>query len=198
VNLAGTSGILVDLAFVACGIALLVLLVQQFRRVTGRQEAARRAEAGPGVALVVVDLPLESAAAQPFSPVIANAAGLAAEFRERGLTVVLSSTVAGGPAAVRIAQSGDLVVATPLASAFAVADLDPVLRGRGISRLVLAGTAAGSRIETTARHAYDLGYRVVIARDAVDESFAERAVRGYAELSTTRDVVASLLDLSAG
>jgi hypothetical protein len=33
----GTLGLLVDLAFIGCGIALLVFLVQQFRR-TGRRD----------------------------------------------------------------------------------------------------------------------------------------------------------------
>lgn len=36
-NLDGPVGLLVDLAFLGCGIALLVLLIQQFRR-TGRDD----------------------------------------------------------------------------------------------------------------------------------------------------------------
>jgi hypothetical protein len=35
-SLGGPAGLLIDLGFVACGIALLVFLVQQFRR-TGRR-----------------------------------------------------------------------------------------------------------------------------------------------------------------
>ena len=187
----GPFGLLVDLAFLACGIALLVLLYLWFAAV--RQRDARQAVPEPGPpALVAVDLPLEAADALPFSPVVANATRLAAEFRERGLAVALSRVEPETPPRVRVAQSGDLLVSTPVQSAFAVTDLNERLRSRGVGRVVLAGLAGGSGIEATARHAYDLGYRVVIAADAVDETFTERSVLGYADVSPTQDVLALL------
>lgn len=193
-SLDGPQGLLLDLAFVACGIALLVFLVQRFRWATARREAARQqAGAAPGVAaLIVLDVPVEAADALPFSPVVANATRLAAEFRERGLAVVLSSIEPGGPPLVRTAQSGDLVVSTPVQSTFAAGDLDARLRGRGVDRVVLAGRATGAGIEATARHAYDLGYGVVVAGDAVDETFTERSVLGYAVTSPTQEILTSL------
>jgi hypothetical protein len=192
----GTWGPLIDLAFVACGVALLVFLVQRFRWTTERRRVAQQqAAAAPGVAaLLVLDLPVEAADALPFSPAIANATRLAAEFRERDRAVVLSRIDAGAPAQIRVAESGDLVVSTPVQSVFAAGDLDGRLRGRGVDRLVLAGRATGAGIEATTRHAYDLGYGVTIAADAVDESFTERSVLGYADTRPTQEILRSLTD----
>lgn len=51
-------------------------------------------------------------------------------------------------------------------SAFYDSRLEAVLRGLGARRLVVAGVATHSVVETTVRHAVDAGYEVVVDADA--------------------------------
>ncbi len=61
---------------------------------------------------------------------------------------------------------GEPVVTHARVNAFHDSDLEPLLRGLGAERLVVAGVATHSSVEHTARHATDLGYHVVVAADA--------------------------------
>jgi len=63
--------------------------------------------------------------------------------------------------------SGDIVLKGKcVLSSFAHTDLDKMLRDRGIKTVVCAGFSTNLCLESTARGAYDLGYRVLIAKDA--------------------------------
>ena len=79
-------------------------------------------------------------------------------------------------------QSGDLVVAKEQWGAFYGTDLDEQLRRRGIKTLVLGGIATNRGVETTARDAFDRGYALVFAEDAMsslpneDHGFAVKHV----------------------
>ena len=77
-----------------------------------------------------------------------------------GLPATWSDLVAG------LAQPGDLLITKRQWGAFTGTELDIVLRRRGVRTIVLGGIATNFGVESTARHAWELGYDVVIAEDA--------------------------------
>jgi nicotinamidase-related amidase len=64
-------------------------------------------------------------------------------------------------------QAGDHVVTKRQWGAFYGTDLDLQLRRRGITTMVLCGIATCYGVESTARDAYERGYRQFFAEDAV-------------------------------
>src|SRR5450755_2784464 len=130
------------------------------------QHLVTTTEIDPVAALIAVDLQLATVSmpsAQDMTTVVANAARLAAGFRERGLPVVLIKTDLNHPPAGRTAYSDrarptipdaglalvaelgsggdDIVLDKRGWSAFADTDLDGVLRNREITQVVLVGLA---------------------------------------------------------
>ena len=63
-------------------------------------------------------------------------------------------------------RDDDIVITKKRPSAFFGTDLDWVLRGLGVERLIIAGTSTNWAVESTVRDADSLDYRVVIAREA--------------------------------
>ncbi|KAL4882961.1 Isochorismatase hydrolase [Aspergillus karnatakaensis] len=64
-------------------------------------------------------------------------------------------------------EGGDVVVSRHWNSdSFQNTDLDFQLRQRDITNLVFAGLTANTCLESSARHAYELGYKVTILKDA--------------------------------
>jgi nicotinamidase-related amidase len=57
--------------------------------------------------------------------------------------------------------------------AFIGTSLDEYLRQRGVTQVFLTGVATGSGVEATARIAYDYGYNVVLAVDAMTDRNAD-------------------------
>lgn len=181
-------------------------------------------------ALVLVDLqrgivalptaPLSSA------QVVANARLLAQAFRRKGALVVLVRVVAtlGSPDALApIAdrelrpagkppegfaefapeigpEEGDVVIGKRQWGAFYGTDLDLQLRRRGMRTLVLGGIATNFGVESTARDAFERGYQLIFAADAMaglaasDHDFATTRifpamgrVRNVAEIALALD-----------
>ncbi|TDX74955.1 nicotinamidase-related amidase [Rathayibacter sp. PhB151] len=159
-----------------------------------------------GIALVVVDLQRATVAnpmVHPISDVVIRAASLAEAFRDRGLPVALVTVDLGRPNAgrtevgrgrtapvlsrewsdplVELGRSGkDLVLVKRGWSAFAGTGLHEMLTERGVTQVVLAGIATSFGVESTARDAYDRGYSVIVAVDAVtdmQEASHENSVR---------------------
>ena len=62
---------------------------------------------------------------------------------------------------------GELVVQKATTSAFVDTGLESLLRQQGISTLVVAGVITNNSVEATARHAGNLGYRVIVVADAL-------------------------------
>lgn len=60
----------------------------------------------------------------------------------------------------------EFVVKHTRVNAFYGSQLEEVLRVLGARRLVMAGIATNSVVETTARHAADMGYEVIVVEDA--------------------------------
>lgn len=71
------------------------------------------------------------------------------------------------------AAPGDVVITKRQWNAFHGTELDLQLRRRGVKTVVLAGIASNMGVESTARAAYELGYRLVFAEDAITSMSAE-------------------------
>jgi nicotinamidase-related amidase len=70
-------------------------------------------------------------------------------------------------------QPGDLVVTKRQWGAFYATDLDQQLRRRSIRTIVLGGIATNFGVESTARAAFDRGYELVFAENAMSSISAE-------------------------
>ena len=53
--------------------------------------------------------------------------------------------------------------------AFATTDLQAQLKARGVTHVVIAGVATGTGVEATARQAYEAGFNVPLALDAMTD-----------------------------
>lgn len=109
----------------------------------------------------------------------ANIAAALTAFRAAGLEVVHVASDARDPSSPLFPDEpghafrpetgpapGEAVFHTRGHSAFTGTGLDDHLRGRGIDRLVLAGFTVSHGVNSTARAACDLGFKVVVLRDA--------------------------------
>jgi len=145
-------------------------------------------------ALVMIDLQhgIVSRPVAPYSgaQVVANAKPLADALRARGGTVVwvhvllnellaLPADAPGRtpdtpPAPAEAselvpeigAQPEDVIIAKRQWGAFYGTDLEQQLRRRGIDTIVIGGIATNFGVESTARAAFDLGFKLVFVEDA--------------------------------
>jgi nicotinamidase-related amidase len=146
-------------------------------------------------ALVVIDLQkgiVGLPTVHPIDEIISRTARLARSFREQGLPVVLVNVTGGAPGRTDAGSPKFSFPAdwTELASeleqhpedhtiskqrwgAFIGTSLDDYLRQRGITQLVLTGVATSIGVESTARSAFDFGYNVVLAVDAMTDLDAD-------------------------
>lgn len=76
------------------------------------------------------------------------------------------SAPGAAPMPCAAALPGEPVFVKSTSSAFASTGLEAHLRAAGIEEIVLCGAVAGFCVNSTARAGSDLGFRVVIARDA--------------------------------
>jgi gluconolactonase len=96
-------------------------------------------------------------------------------------------------------QDGDLVIEKERASAFAGTETDIVLRAMAIDTLILTGAWTNFSVESTARQATDMGYRVIVASDGtstIGDDWQQAAI-GYAltwicEIAPAADIAAAL------
>ena len=151
----------------------------------------------PTSALVVIDLQkgIVPVLGDPsVTPVVQRAAQLATAFRRRGLPVVLVNVTGRAPGRTDAGRSGggggggaalppewsdlvdeldvqptDHLITKRRRSAFHDTGLDTLLRDLGVTQVVLAGISTSSGVESTARAAYDYGYHVVLATDAMSD-----------------------------
>jgi nicotinamidase-related amidase len=65
-----------------------------------------------------------------------------------------------------LAAPGDMLITKSTWGAFSVPELDRELRKRGVRTIVLGGVATQFGVESTARQAWELGYELVIVKDA--------------------------------
>lgn len=151
-------------------------------------------------ALVLIDLQGSNMARQliPHSAddVLARGVQLADEFRMRGATIVFvrvlvaelpstqvdapfpKPTSAPPPSASELVdgvkkQPSDLVITKRQWGAFYGTELEQQLSRRGIKTIVLGGIATNFGVESTARAAFDRGYDIIFAEDAMSSISAE-------------------------
>ncbi|MFD9408089.1 isochorismatase family protein [Streptomyces sp. NPDC059989] len=112
---------------------------------------------------------------RPGAEALEAACGLAERFRAVGAPVVavrvdrpkVAQQPAGSELHARVAALADEVVTKHTVGAFHETGLHELLRGLGVSTLVLAGIATNMGVESTARAASDLDYELVFAEDAM-------------------------------
>jgi len=146
-------------------------------------------------ALIVVDLQkgiVGLPTIHPIAGVIERACALTQAFRQHGLPVVLVNVAGGAPGRTeqprRFAtlpegftdlipelntQPTDILVTKHTWGAFAGTNLDSDLKARGVTQVVLAGVATGTGVESTARQAYEHGFHVTLALDAMTDTRPE-------------------------
>jgi nicotinamidase-related amidase len=144
--------------------------------------------------LVDGDLPLPGA-----SEAIGRARTLLRWARDHRLTVVHVRQLAARPdaslfrpgspgvqpVAELMARGSELEISKAMAGAFSRTDLDARLRAYGVDTLVVAGFMTHLAVDSTARDAAVLGYRVVVAGDAT----ATRALPGPGGSTISADAV---------
>ncbi|WP_454886204.1 isochorismatase family protein [Sphingomonas oryzagri] len=153
-------------------------------------------ELDPNTALLVIDLQKGVAAAplvDPIDGVVERAAALIREFRARRLPVALVNVAGVSPGRTEQVrrlpaempadftdflpaldrQPGDIVVTKRTWGAFASTDLEARLRATGVTQVVVIGVATGTGVESTARQAYEAGFNVTLAIDAMTDTRAD-------------------------
>jgi nicotinamidase-related amidase len=66
-------------------------------------------------------------------------------------------------------QPSDLVVTKRSWGAFATTDLEHQLKARGVTQVIVTGVATAGGVEATARQAYEQGFNVTLAIDAMTD-----------------------------
>ncbi len=150
----------------------------------------------PKTALLVVDLQKGIVGApfiHPIGDVVLRACALVTAFRRLGLPVVLINVAGGAPGRTEQPrrhtgpfpdgftefvpelgqQPGDIVVTKRTRGAFASTDLKALLQARGVTQVVIAGVVTGTGVEETARQAYEGGFNVTLAVDAMTDVLPE-------------------------
>jgi nicotinamidase-related amidase len=176
----------------------------------------------PRTALIVVDLQkglMASPVIHPIAGVIAQSRALADAFRERGLPVVLVNVADTAPGRTELPprstaqfpagwtdlipelnqQPGDIAVTKYSWGAFATTDLEAQLKTLGVTQVVITGVATGTGVESTARQAYEAGFNVTLATDAMTDTRPEAhdyslksVFPRLGETCTAQDIIALL------
>lgn len=132
-------------------------------------------------ALLVIDLQqgvVSLPSVHPINGVVQQASALAAAFRQHGLPVVLVNVAGGAPGWTELIpalnrQPQDHAITKRTPGAFTNTGLDAHLKARGVTQVVVVGVATSNGVEATARQAYELGYHVTFATDAMTDLDAE-------------------------
>ena len=172
----------------------------------------------PKSALIVVDLQkgiVSRPSVHPMDSVVKHAGALADAFRGHGLPVVLVNVAGGAPGRTEQPrghrdfpagwtdlipelnrQPQDHVVTKHTPSAFTNTGLEAHLRALGVTQVVIVGVATSNGVEVTARQAYELGFNVTLATDAMTDSQADahaysvtRVFPRIGETGTTQEIV---------
>jgi len=175
----------------------------------------------PNTALVVIDLQkgiVALPAADVVGPVVAHSVALATAFRRHGLPVVLVNVTGGAPGRAEQSRSlaglpegwadlipeldrqpDDVLVTKRTWGAFTGTDLEAQLRRRGVTQIVLTGVSTSAGVESTARHAHELGFNVTLAIDAMADTSPDahansvsRIFPRLGETGTTEEILALL------
>ena len=172
----------------------------------------------PKTALILIDLQkgiVSVPTVHPIETVLKHAAALTDAFRRHRLPVVIVNVTGGAPGRTELTRNrgelppdwSDLVpefnprpedhrVTKRTWGAFTNTDLDAYLKKRDITQVVVAGVATSMGVESTARYAYELGYNVTLAIDAMTDRNIEvhansigRIFPKLGETGTTQEIL---------
>jgi len=174
----------------------------------------------PKTALIVIDLQkgvVALPAATPVTEIVQRCRELADAFRRHNLPVVLVNVTGGASGRIDQVRSTnrpadwaelvpelnqqpqDLLVSKRSWGAFSSTDLQGQLQARGVTQVVVCGVATSIGVESTARHAFALGFNVTLAVDAMTDMFADahqnsitRIFPRLGECGGTQDIIALL------
>ena len=177
----------------------------------------------PSTALIIIDLQkglVGMPTVHPMTDIVRRSVELADAFRRHGLPVVLVNVAGGAPGRNEQPRGGsrpdgwtdlapelnrqpqDHLVTKHTWGAFTNTDLADYLKARGATQVVVAGVATSIGVESTARQAYELGFNVTLAVDAMTDLSKEahdnsltRIFPRLGESGATADIIA-LLDKS--
>jgi len=144
----------------------------------------------PNTALIVIDLQKGIANAgslHSITVVVDRTRQLLSAFRTKNLPVVLVNVAGRAPGRTEQGprngmsfpegwtdllpelnqQPNDIVVTKRSWGAFATTDLEQQLKSRGVTQVVVTGVATSVGVEATARQAYEQGFNVTLATDAM-------------------------------
>jgi nicotinamidase-related amidase len=172
----------------------------------------------PQTALIVVDLQqglMGAPFVHPIGEVVENVRQLTTAFRRRGLPVALVNVAGGAPGRTErppripaFPEGGtdlipeldphpsDLLVTKRTWGALASTDLEARLKALAVTQVVVVGVATATGVESTARQAYELGFNVTLAVDAMTD--ARRDAHDYSvanvfprlgEVGLTQDIL---------
>jgi nicotinamidase-related amidase len=179
----------------------------------------------PKTALIVVDLQqgiVSRPLVDPMDGVVKRVGALTVAFRGHGLPVVLVNVAGGAPGRTEQPrahrefppgwtdlipelnrQPQDHVVTKHTPGAFTNTGLEAHLKALGVTQVVIVGVATSNGVEVTARQAYELGFNVTLATDAMTD--ARDGAHAYSisqvfprigETGATREII-NLLEKSA-
>jgi nicotinamidase-related amidase len=172
-------------------------------------------------ALIIIDLQngiVGYPTVHPIDEVVKHASALAEAFRNHALPVVLVNVTGGAPGRTEQArhtgefpagwadlvpelnqQSEDHLVTKRTWGAFTNTDLEAYLRNNGVTQVVIIGVATSIGVESTARHAYEHGFNVTLAVDALTDMNLDAHTNSIArifprlgESGTTQEIIALL------
>jgi nicotinamidase-related amidase len=146
----------------------------------------------PNTALIVVDLQkgiVNGDFIHPIAEVIDRTRTLIDVFRAKGLPVVLVNVAGRAPGRTEQGprssqtfaegwtdllpqldqQPGDIAVTKRSWGAFATTELEAQLKARGVTQVVVTGVVTSVGVEATARQAYEQGFHVTLALDAMTD-----------------------------
>ena len=120
--------------------------------------------------------------------------------RNKSFSVIKAAGGIASDVHPRVAPLADEVIVTKhRVSAFAGTDLDMILRSNDIEALVLCGIATSGVVLSTLRHAADVDYRLLVARDCCSDSdstvhacLLDKVFPRQAEVVESADVVRML------
>jgi nicotinamidase-related amidase len=176
----------------------------------------------PNTALIVIDLQkgiVDGNFMHPIGDILDRTRALLEVFRAKDLPVVLVNVAGRAPGRTEQGPRGDIsfsdgwtdllaelnrqpsdiVVTKRSWGAFATTDLEQKLRARGVTQVVVTGVATSGGVEATARQAYEQGFNVTLALDAmtdVREEAHEYCIRNVfprvGETGSTKEIISLL------
>ena len=146
----------------------------------------------PNTALIVIDLQkgiVDGNFIHPIGDIIDRTRALIDVFRAKKLPVVLVNVAGRAPGRTEQGprsntsfsegwtdllpqldqQPSDIVVTKRTWGAFATTDIEHQLKTRGVTQVVVTGVATSAGVEATARQAYEQGFNVTLALDAMTD-----------------------------